>query len=331
MERLGKIGRNQQRKVGVVRPAALVCVAVAVDHRDSVSADAALVMLLAHDSARVHAEGAHLALKGIGVIYELCFVQVGGQRVHHRVRHLDAHADVYRVVCGGDPVLRRNAGQPVRTAAAGGQNNIRRRQTLALALLIDCPHAGGFAVFILNCFGGRVFQEREILFCVQVIIHAAEYLVGILGSHMANGTGHQLNVMLFRVVCDLIREFVAQTVYGFRRAEAQVDSVCVMDQVGYFLARQVIGHIAAHLVRKRKLAVGKGAGSGPSVHNMAGVAVGADSSGSGRTGPARNGAAAVDHQNFCLRSGFFQLQRCKNACRAGPHDNYVVLKHELTS
>ena len=110
-------------KLGVVRAQFLVGVAVAVDH-----GQAALVVLLADQPAGVHAECAHLVFKGVGIVDQFGFVEVLGEVVHHRVGHLDAHADVHFVVVRFDVVLlrhlrkatprRRGRGRPPRSGRA---------------------------------------------------------------------------------------------------------------------------------------------------------------------------------------------------------------------
>ena len=50
---------------------------MAVDHRQ-----AAGIVLLADQAAGIHAEGAHLVLKGVGIIDDLGLVQIAGQVIH---------------------------------------------------------------------------------------------------------------------------------------------------------------------------------------------------------------------------------------------------------
>ena len=58
---------------GVAGAAAFIAIAVPVDHGQT-----ALVILAGYHAAGVHAEGAHLALKGIGIINELRLVKMAG-------------------------------------------------------------------------------------------------------------------------------------------------------------------------------------------------------------------------------------------------------------
>ena len=83
-----------------------------------------VVMLLADDSPRIHAEGAHLVFKGVAVVDHFGLIQMGGQVIHNRVGYLHPHPDVHLVVAGADTVEMDLLTQPVGAAAAGSGHHI---------------------------------------------------------------------------------------------------------------------------------------------------------------------------------------------------------------
>ena len=156
VERLSEPRRYQHGKVGIAGAQLLVVVAVAVDYRY-----AAVVVLLGHQSARVHAERAHLVLERVGVVDQFGLVQVLGQVIHYRIGHLDAHAYVYLVVGGFDLVGVGYLAEPRRAAAPGRGHYERRAHFLALALAADERYADHFAALGDDLIGGRVIAELE--------------------------------------------------------------------------------------------------------------------------------------------------------------------------
>ena len=134
VERLGEVGRDQQREVGVLGLA--VGVAVAVDGDD------VAVVLDRHDAVRVHAEGAYRVVERAGVVDELALVEHAGQRLHDDGRHLDPHADVDRVGAHRDAQAVALVDEPGRALAPGRHDH----GVGAVAAAVGAGHAGGHAV-----------------------------------------------------------------------------------------------------------------------------------------------------------------------------------------
>ena len=203
--------------------ARLIGIAVAVDDRDL-----AVVMLLGNQSAGIHAEGAHLVFKGVGIIDQLGLVQVFGQVIHHGIGNLDAHADVHLVVEGGD-------------ARAGSRHDVFRRDLLGLAALLFEDRTGDGAVFGEYIFAGGELLKGEVVALTQLAVHCAQHVEGILGAHVAHRAGDELNVVLAGLVFELINLGVVEAVHQIGRAEGEILVVAIFDQIAHRLSRQIVG------------------------------------------------------------------------------------------
>ena len=115
IKRLEEVVRTQNREVGVLGLAFLI--GMPVHHRQ-----AAIVVFLAHEAARILTEGAHLVAERIRVSDELAFVEHIVHALHDFVAHLDAHANVDRAGRVLDVMLAAEALEPIGTAAARRHN-----------------------------------------------------------------------------------------------------------------------------------------------------------------------------------------------------------------
>ena len=320
IERLGEARGDQHGEVGVVRAQFLVGVAVAVDH-----GQAALVVLLADQPAGVHAEGAHLVFKGVGIVDQLGLVEVLGEVIHHRIGHLDAHADVHFVVVRVDVVLLRHLRKPRRAAAAGGGHHVAGALQHALAVRAGHVHAGHAAVLHQQalrrwCARGTSKPGRR----VQRDVHVAQHVEGVLRAQMAHRAGDELDVVARALVHDLVHLGVVEAVDERGRAVLQIDGIGVGDEVAHLLPGQVIDDVAAHFLGEGELAVGKRARAGPAAHDVAGLAVDAVVQLARRAGAAVDVQAGVDEQKPGLGHFFRQLQGGEDARRAGADDDHVI-------
>ncbi len=325
VERLRKARGDQHREVGVFGPALFLGVGVPVHHGDA--AVPGVVMLLADQPARVHAEGAHLVFKRVGVIDQLRLVQVLGQRVQHGVRHLDADADVHLVVGDGQVVLFCDAAEPAGPPAAGGEDHAGRLHRFLLPVRAGEQHAAGGPAAGEDPLRGGLLAELEIRARRKVLVHGLEHLIGIFRPHVPHRAGNQLDIFPPGPVGDLFRELFVFAVNFIRRAEMQIDSIHIMNQAARLPDGHVVGDVAADLFRKRKLSVRKRTRAGPAVHNAAGGAVGADARGARGARPALDGAAGIHNQKLLFRRQLIQLQRGENAGRAGAYYHDIVLSH----
>ena len=128
VERLSKIMADEDRQVGVV--ALLLFEAVAVDDRQII-----VVVLLRDKAAGVLAEGAHLVVPRGRVADQLALVQDLINLLHDLVAALDADADVNGAGLVGDVVLGAEFLQPVRAAAARGNDDLLRQHVAGAVLL----------------------------------------------------------------------------------------------------------------------------------------------------------------------------------------------------
>ena len=158
IKRLEEVVRAQNREVGVLGLAFLI--GMPVHHRQ-----AAIVVFLAHEAARVLAEGAHLVAERIRVSDELAFVEHIVHALHDFVAHLDAHANVDRAGRVLDVVLAAEALEPIGTAAARrhngflGDNRELLARTRAHANAFACSRIGRGVAFD-NHVGAFRFEQQ---------------------------------------------------------------------------------------------------------------------------------------------------------------------------
>ena len=229
----------------------LIGVAVAVDHRDAVLERAVRVrgiVLLTDDAARIHAEGAHLVLKRIGIIDHLGLIQVLGQVVHDGIRNFYTHADIHLIVLLRNIVVMGDLVQPVRTAAARGCDHVFGADLLPGPIALCQYGTGQLAVVPDDGIRVRALHKCEARQLFQIVIHGLEHIIGVLRAHVADGAFNQVDIMLTALIGDVVRLFVVQAEDLLRSAEIEIDAVCIVDQLPHLIHGQIVDQIAAHLL-----------------------------------------------------------------------------------
>ena len=112
--------------------------------------------------------------------------------------------------------------------------------------------------------------------------------------------------------------------YRVGRTELQVDVVGVMDQLHGLGMTQIFADVAAHLVGKGQLAIGESACARPAVDDAAGITMNALARGAGWTGAVGDGSPGVHNKHLRFGLQLRQLQRSKNAGRAGADNDRII-------
>ena len=315
VEGLAEIEGGEHRDVGVVGLALLV--AVAVDHRQ-----AAVVVLLAHKSARVLAEGADLVAEGVGAAHQFALVEHVVDGLHDLVAHLHAHAQVAGAGRVLDAVARAGGVEPGGAAAAGRNDGLLRADLVAAARV---AHHRATADAVLDqqliAFRGEDELHARIL---QVAFDARVQLLRLFRTQVADRAVHELEARLDRAAADL-RDLVgvADALHVGVRAEVQVHPVDAVDGPLGEVRADEVGQVAAHLVRQRELAVRKGACARETGGDAAGLAVHADTRADLGTAAALDRQALLDDRDVAGVAAAEQAERAEDARRARAHDQDV--------
>ena len=201
VERLEEVMRAQNREVGVLGLTFLV--GMPVHHRE-----ATIVVFLAHEAARVLAEGAHLVAERIRVSDELAFVKHVVHALHDFVTHLDAHANVNRAGRMLDVMLAAKALEPIGAAAARrhhgflGENRELLARTRAHANTFACGRIRRGVAFDKH-IGAFRFEQQIHAGIAQVVFDAAVNLLRLFSSKVANRAIDELQARLNRAAANV--------------------------------------------------------------------------------------------------------------------------------
>ena len=240
---------------------------MAVDHRQ-----AAVVVFLRHEAARILAEGAHLVFVGQGIADELALVEHVVHRFHDFVAHFHAHADVDRARFVRDAVFAAELVEPAGTAPPAGDDRVVGAHFDGLPALHEDGPLAGVALDDKLPAGGRKPQVDARI--DQITLDAGVNFLSAFGAQMADGTIDQLQARFNRPAADLgHRVFIAHPLDMGVGPELQIEAVDAVDRTLHQVGPYQVGQVAAHLMRKRQLAVGKGARPRKARRDAAGVAV----------------------------------------------------------
>ena len=120
-----------------------------------------VVVLLAHDSAGVLAEGTDLVLEGPGIAYQLGLVQDPVYGLHDLIAHLHTDTDIHSAGGVSDVVLGAELFQPVGTPAAGGHHGV-----LGVDLHVHLAVGHG------NALADVIFQNQVAALVAKVHLYA---------------------------------------------------------------------------------------------------------------------------------------------------------------
>ena len=318
VERLGEIVADENRKVGVV--ALLLLEAVAVDNSQIV-----VVVFLRDKAAGVLAEGAHLVAPRGRVADQLALIQDLVDLLHDLVAALNTDADVNGAGLVGNVVLGADLLQPVRAAAAGGNDDLLG-QHIAGAVLLTQAHT----------LADRTLQNDVLALGVEEHLHTGSgqmvldvevELLGFLGAEVADGAVNQLQTGLNGALADVLD--VGAFVYALNLrvgAEFQIDLIGVVDQLLREILAYQVGQFAADLIGQRKLTVRECTRTGKAGRDGAGrLAVDADAGLVLGAVPLFHGLTLFDKQDLVGGAAFAQQLQCgENAGRAGAYDDQII-------
>ena len=147
---------------------------------------------------------------------------------------------------------------------------------------------------------------------------------------MAHRAGDELNVVLAGLVFELINLGVVEAVHQIGRAEGEILVVAIFDQIAHRLPRQIVGQVAADLLRQGELAVRERARSRPALHDAAGLAAHAMAGLARRAVAAVDAAARIHDQHARLRRFLLQFQSGEDARRTRSDDDDVKFAHWIS-
>ena len=255
-------------------------------------------------------------LKGFGIADELGLIEDVVYLLHDLVAHLDAHADVDGARLVLHAVLGAYLLQPVRAAAAGGDNSVLGIELKVLVAVVEVDAAADVAVH--DEVGALGVEEHLDAVLHQPVLDGEVDVVRLLGAQVADGAVHKLQAGLDGAGAYLAHLLVvADALNVLVRAELEVDLVGVVyGLLGQALAYER-GQVAADVAAQAELAVGERAGAGKAggyvadglaVHAHAGLGLGAAA--------ASELAALFDHDYLLLGAAAEHLQRRENTSGA---------------
>ena len=318
VERLGEVVADQNGQVRVV--ALFLLEAVAVDDGQIV-----VVVLLRNEAAGVLAEGAHLVAPRGRVADQLALIQDLVDLLHDLVAALNTDADVNGAGLVGNVVLGADLFQPVRTAAARGNNDLLGVDFADAVLLAQ---ADALADGILEDDVLALGTEQHLNTGVgQIVLDVQVELLGLLGAQMADGAVNELQTRLNGALADVLDVGTLVDALDLRvGAKLEVNFIGVVNKLLREILADQVGKLAADLIGQGQLAVrecaraGKAGGDGTgrlAVYADAGFILGAVA--------LFHRLALFDEQNFVGGAALAQqLQRGENAGRAGAYDDKVI-------
>ena len=248
IERLIERVRAQDGEVGVL--ALELLIAVPVDDGEVV-----VVVLLRHEAAGVLAEDADFVLERRGIADEFGLVQHAVDLFHDLVAHLYPDADVHYAGSVGDVVHRTHLLQPVRAAAAGGDDGLVREQFARAVLRVLDDDALADVLLKDDVVALRAEYHLHAV-VAEVVLYGEVYPLRLFRAHVAYGTVHQLQPGFDGFAADLLHLFlVAEPLNVLVRAEFEVDLVRVVDEFLREIVPDEFGQFAAHFIGERKFAV----------------------------------------------------------------------------
>ena len=300
-------------------------IAVTVDDREVV-----VVVFLRHETAGVLAENADFVFERCGVSYEFRLIEHAVDLFHNLVAHFHPDSDVHDAGGVGDVVLRAHLFQPVRSAAAGGDDCLVRAQFPHSVLSVLDNHALADVVFQDYVVALRAEYHFHAV-VAQIIFYGEIYALRLFGAHMTDGAIHEFEPRFNRFFADFLDlVLVAEPFYVLVRAEFEINLVGIVDEFLREIVPYEFGKLAAHFVRKRQFAVRKRARTRKSRRNVAvRLAVAARSAVSLGTLPLFDGLSFFDDDHFLVASAAQKFNRRKNARRTRSDYADVILFHKL--
>ena len=225
----------------------------------------------------------------------------------------------------GNVVLSADLLQPVRAAAAGGNDDLLG-QHIAGAVLLTQAHA----------FADRILQNDVLALGVeehlhtggsQMVLDIEVELLGFLGAKVADGAVNQLQTGLNGALADVLD--IGALVYALDLrvgTEFQIDLIGVVNQLLREILADQVGQLAADLIGQRKLTVRERTRTGKTGRDGAGrLAVDADAGLVLGAVPLFHGLTLFDKQDLVGGAAFAQQLQCgKNAGRAGAYDDQII-------
>ena len=182
----------------------------------------------------------------------------------------------------------------------------------------------GLVSFLKDIMGTGQFKESRICLFDKVIMHADKNAQCSFRAEMSDRAWYKMNVIFRTFVCNFInsRVIVAE---DFRAGtELEIILVGIMDKFHRLLMSYIFIDMSADFIVQRKLTIGKGAGTGPSVHDGARVTVDTMSKLSSRAGTLGKISSLIDNQNSSIRFFGREFQGSENTCRASPDDDGII-------
>ena len=225
----------------------------------------------------------------------------------------------------GNVVLGADLFQPVRTAAARGNNDLLGVDVADAVLLAQ---ADALADGILEDDVLALGTEQHLNTGVgQIVLDVQVELLGLLGAQMADGAVNELQTCLNGALADVLDVGTLVDALDLRvGAKLEVNFIGVVNKLLREILADQVGKLAADLIGQGQLAVrecaraGKAGGDGTgrlAVYADAGFILGAVA--------LFHRLALFDEQNFVGGAALAQqLQRGENAGRAGAYDDKVI-------
>lgn len=149
-------------------------------------------------------------------------------------------------------------------------------------------------------------------------------LLSLLGAKMPDGAIDHLEPRLDGASADVANLGVlARPLHMVVRAEGEVDLVDRFDGLLRLLGSDELGQVAADLMGKGELAIGKRSGTGEAGRDVAGLASDAPPSSILRAVPALDGAALLDHDDMGVRTALKKLERREDPRRPRADDDDI--------
>ena len=286
-----------------------------------------VIVLLRDKAAGVLAERAHLVLKRRGIADELRLIEHAVDRLHDLIAHLDAHADIDRAGLVLHAVLEADLFQPVRAAAAGGDDGVPGLDGIVLMRIV-CHDAAAAPVTHDDVLA-RAAEEHLHAVLAQVVFNAEIHLVCLFRTEVTDRAVDQTQARADGTCADLLDLFrVLQPLDVLVRAEFEIDAVGIINEFLCLLLADKRRQVTADIAAQRELPVRKCARAGESgrdvavrlaVHALAGLGF--------RAAAVFNGLSLLDHDDLLRSAAAQQLQRRENTGRTGADDNNICV-HE---
>ena len=261
VEGLAEVVGYKYGEIGVV--AFYVLVRVAVYHSKVV-----VVVFLAHKSAGILAEGAHLILEGLWIAYELGLIEYLVYPLHYLVSHLDPYPYIHCSRLMSYAVIGAEFFQPVRTPAAGSHNGMLCLYGAALLAVSDI-HSLTFLAFEYKV---GAFPAKQHLYAValQILFYGKVKILSLFCSQMPYRAIHKAKSGLYGTLANIL--YLLGITYSLHPGACSEFKINLIRIIYRFL-RNVRSYetwqVASHLAAQRQLTVRKRARAGKARSNVA--------------------------------------------------------------